>query len=126
MSKQEKLDRLADALARRARKKLGAKAGLRVVGLGNLHSEIPSAPPLGMDAITRDGHYARIRDLARMYWLKWLVRQETEHVAGSLEMLSDDELIALREKMEKARECRVEGIGFDEVPGLVREGTIAT
>jgi hypothetical protein len=127
MDLHQEVERLAQVVALRAQRKLGRKSSLRVVAAGNLHRELPDAPsPSLLDAITRDGYYARIRDLARMYWLAWLVRQETRHVAGVLESLGDDELMALAEKMEKARECRVEGIGFDEVPGLVREGTHAT
>ena len=121
MPDKEKFEALARMIAAEM-KGAPPKPKLRLVRREDLE---PVVLP-GLDAITRDGHYARIRDLSRMYWLKWLVRQETEHVAGALEMLSDDELIALRGKMEKARECRVEGIGFDEIPGLVREGTIAT
>jgi hypothetical protein len=93
---------------------------LRVVGKSDI-----TVAPSRIDAVTRDVIYARIRDLSRMYWLAWLVRQETMHVHGALEMLDDDDLTALLEKMEKARECREEGIGFSEA-GLVRPGTIAT
>jgi hypothetical protein len=125
MAKEEKLDRLAAAMARLAEKKLGKKARLRVVGVSNLREHVPAAPAPGMDAITRDVIYARIRDLSRMYWLAWLVRQETMQVHGALEMLDDNSLHDLLEKMERARECREEGIGFSEA-GLVRPGTVAT
>jgi len=119
MDEHKKLDRLAELIAQRAQRKLGSKVKLQVVGKGNLRDVVPSAPKPGhMDSVTRDCIYARIRDLAKMYWLAWLVRQETTAVGGIIECLDDDALTSLLEKMERARECRVEGVGFDEV-GLV-------
>lgn len=103
-------------------KGLPPKPKLRVVKKADLQP----AQAQGLDAVTRDGYFARIRDLSRMYWLQWIVRQEAQHYGRSLEEFEDDQLIALAKKMERGRECRVEGIGFDEVPGLVRAGTVAT
>ncbi len=91
------------------------KPVLRLVG----RDELQPKARAGLDPQSRDVIYARIRDLARMYWLKWLVRQETAHVGGTIECLGDDELTGLLSMMERARECRVEGVGFDDA-GLVR------
>lgn len=118
---QTDIDELTRLIAMRTRRKLGAKAGLRLVTTRNARNLIPTAPKPGwLDPATRAVKHARIRDLARMYWLAWLVRQETAHVDGVIECLDDDELTALHQKMERGRECRVEGIGFDEA-GLVRQ-----
>ena len=70
------------------------------------------------DAITRDAHLKRIRYLARAYRLRWLVDQETFHVAA-LECLEDAELSKLLADMERARECMSDDVSFEEA-GLVR------
>ena len=115
-----RVDQMAELVALRARRKLGAKASLRVVGLGSVQREVPSAPSRGqLDPQSRNVICARIRDLSRMYGLAWLVRQETTSVMGTIECLDDDGLLSLHQLMERARECQVEGIGFDEA-GLVR------
>lgn len=121
MNLNEQIDQLADLVALRARAKLGRKVALHVVGQGNLQERLPAAPKQGsLDLVSRDVIYRRLRDLSRMYGLGWLITQETPRVGGTIECLSDDGLLSLLEMMERARECLVEGISFDEA-GLVRQ-----
>ncbi len=110
----EAMKALARKVAARAGVKLSSGRHLRTVGND---TEVP-----GLTALQRDVLYSRIRDLGNMYWLNWLIRQETAHVLGVLECLSDEELKQLLDKMEKGRECRVDGIAFDDA-GLVKGDT---
>ena len=73
----------------------------------------------GLDAPTRGLYCNRIRDIARLYRLDWLVRQECSATYGAIEALDDDDLVDLHSTMERARECVVEGVSLDEA-GLVR------
>jgi hypothetical protein len=107
----EAIKALARKVAARAGVKLGKGRHLRAVG--------DDIQPPGMTALQRDVLYRRIRDLGNMYWLNWLIRQETAHVLGVMECLKDAELQALLENMEIGRECREEGIAFHE-RGLVK------
>lgn len=74
-----------------------------------------------MSALQRDVLYGRIRDLGNLFSLNWLIRQETIHVCGILESLTDCQLTDLLSKMERARECREEGVAFSDVPGMVKD-----
>ncbi|WP_396615471.1 hypothetical protein ACHZ97_14445 [Lysobacter soli] len=106
-----KLRELVDLLDQRVVRVQTPRPELKVVPF------MPPAEP-GMDSVTREAMTQRIRDLQRMYQLGWLVRQETFHVPG-IELLEDCELSALLHDMERARECIVEGVSFDDA-GLVR------
>lgn len=93
-----------------------AKPKLRLV-------DLPARKPrdVGMDDISRDAHYKRIRYLASAYKLQWLVDQATWEVAN-IEDLPDAELIELLRDMDRARECPEFDVSYEE-RGLVRRSS---
>lgn len=109
------IEEMAKLIAMRARRKLGAKASLRLVSRGNVRQIVPTAPAPGhLPIFERDIRRQLVRDIARIHGLQWLVLRETAHVDGILERLEDDALIALHNTMQKAEGCILEGIGFDD------------
>lgn len=124
MDQSERIQREAELLATIVRRKLGAKAGLKLVNARNVQREIPTAPAPGvLQPFERDIMYSRIRDLARIYGLGLLIRQETAHRSSRMECLDDSELVALLGTMERARECVMDGTPIDEA-GLLRRARI--
>lgn len=105
-------------LAKQVASKMGIKTGRKARGLALVQDGIQA----GMNAMQRDVVYSRIRDLGNLYWLNWLIRQETMHVLGVMECLTDDELTALLVKVERGVEARMDGVAFEDV-GLVRGAT---
>lgn len=96
---------------------LDARAGLGRSERPKLRLVVPPTSKL-LDPIFRDAHIKRIIHLRDAYRLRWLVDQATFNVA-SLSCLEDCDLIRLLNDMERARECIVDGISFEDA-GLVR------
>ena len=110
------MSNLARQLAQRA-KELRSKPCISIPLLKP--AVVACAQENSMDTVTRACIYSGIRDVANLYQLSWLVRQETKHVGFVLECLDDQALLELRARMYKARECILEGISFDDA-GLIR------
>lgn len=96
------------------------EAGLKGRSGPDLKVVPPRQAPLArrFDSITRDSHLQRIRYLAKGYGLRWLIEQATFDRPG-LDSLEDDELIALHRDMDRAMECRRDGIPYEDAD-LVR------
>lgn len=112
---------ISDSDAQRLAAEIAASMGLKTKRRRRLVAVPPEGLPdeTGMTALQRDALYARIRDIAQLYGLGWLIRQESMHVNGLMECLSDDDLTALMGKMDRAVEALMDGVPFAEV-GLVR------
>lgn len=98
--------------------RIAAKVGLKAGKAPSLLRVVESADD-GMNALQRDVLYTRIRHLEQQYSLGWLVLQETMHVHGIIECLSDDELNGLLTTLGRAVEAIYDGVPFVEI-GLVR------
>lgn len=112
------LEALAAALARKARRHIGAGNSAPLLTI----APPPQHPHNKLDAITRNCAIRRIRLLERSYTLSWLVEQETFGLKG-LDALDDDGIAALLKDMEAARICAADGESFEDA-GLVRDTSL--
>lgn len=114
---------MKEELMQKLARRVAARAGARTTEKPRHLRPVESASDVpGLTALQRDTIYARINDLGNLYYLKWLVRQETMHVFGVMECLTDAELMALLAKVERGVEARMDGVAFEEV-GLVKGAT---
>lgn len=74
---------------------------------------VKTARPTQLDAITRESYLRRIRLLGRHCQLYWMIDQACFSIAN-LDCLEDPLVIKLLEEMERARECSLEGIPFED------------
>lgn len=102
------LEALAEVIANTVKGVTPAKPLLRVVC---------TPTPTLFDSITRDCMYKRIRWLRDAYHLQFLIDQATFN-RPNIESLEDADLSQLLRDMERARECAVDGISYDDA-GLV-------
>lgn len=96
---------------------LDARAGLGRKVRPKLRLITPPTPKL-LDHIAREAHLRRIAYLKQRYQLGWLVDQATFDVA-SVSVLEDCDLIRLLCDMERALECILDGVPFEDAD-LVR------
>lgn len=96
------------------------KPQLRIVRSGSGEDRLP-----GMDPIARESHIRMIRSLRRYYAAQGmgLIVDQATLGKGSLDYLSDDEILQLHRDMDRARECISDGIPFDEA-GLIRSAPL--
>lgn len=80
----------------------------------------PQSPPRGMDDLMRESHCKMIRHFRRRwgYPMQMIIDQAVFGLAG-IEQLDDEALIQLHKDMERAQECMLDGVSFEDA-GLLR------
>ncbi|HEL2957123.1 TPA: hypothetical protein UL931_000320 [Stenotrophomonas maltophilia] len=80
----------------------------------------PQPPPRGMDDLMRESHCKMIRHFRRRwgYPMQMIIDQAVFGLAG-IEQLDDEALIQLHKDLERAQECMLDGVSFEDA-GLLR------
>lgn len=110
---EERLRELASRMAKAMGSEVGSdRPRLRLVK--------PQPPPRGMDDLMRESHCKMIRHFRRRwgYPMQMIIDQAVFGLAG-IEQLDDEALIQLHKDMERAQECMLDGVSFEDA-GLLR------
>lgn len=80
----------------------------------------PQPPPRGMDELMRESHCKMIRHFRRRWGhpMQMIIDQAVFGLAG-IEQLDDEALIQLHKDLERAQECMLDGVSFEDA-GLLR------
>ncbi len=111
MAERAKIDELVRLITARVTAAPSSRPNIKLVS-----TEV--SPSHRMCSVSREAHVRRITDLKRFYRLQWLVDQATFNV-GTIDDLDDKGLVALLDDCERARECILEDVSFEDA-GLVR------
>lgn len=109
---EEKVERIVALLEAKLGKQFPAKPHLRLA----------ECAPQGMDAAVRESHLRMIRSLRRSYraYSMDLIVNRATLGKGSIDDLSDAEVLALHKDMHRAIDCIQNDIPFD-IAGLIGE-----
>jgi len=125
MDLDQEMDKLAELIALRAQRKMGAKPALALVRSERrperqTPAEMLAAAQTRMDVLVRESHCRMIRHLVRRWGgqMQVVVDQACFGLAG-IEQLPDDDLVQLHKDLERAQDCIRDGISFEDA-GILR------
>lgn len=113
MTMNTRFEELAQRLAARTQELRGARAPIPSLSI------VPTEPAR-MDYLHRESHCRMIRHIRRRWGMP--MQQIIDHACfglAGIEQLPDDDLIQLHKDLERAQECMMDGVSFEDA-GLLR------
>lgn len=91
-------------------------------GAGKAALKLVDTPPPRMDAIERESHLRFIRSMRRAYRLVGmdLIVNQATLGKGTIDDLSDEDLVQLHRDMDRARDCLLNDVSFEDA-GLIKQ-----
>jgi hypothetical protein len=120
---QGEMDELVALIRQRVKSAPAGKPALRIVGAGGR----TEPPTKRLDDVERESRIRWIQALAKAYRPQGLELIVKQALSGKRYMsdLTDDEILELHRNIDRARECMVDGITFEEAGLLRSHGEVA-